>query len=93
VSNHRRDRVVEYCASGDKTVEALQCAIREVVAEPADDYFVFLVSDANLRRYNVNPDAIARLMSIDIVCPTQSLSLSLSLSLSVRVFAHDGERF
>ena len=57
----------EYCSSGDKTVKALQCAVREVVREPADDYFVFLVSDANLRRYNVNPDALARLMTYDQV--------------------------
>ena len=37
------------CRSGDTTLVAGEDAIEAVVAEPADDYFVFLVSDANLQ--------------------------------------------
>jgi hypothetical protein len=45
----------QFCLSGDSTLEATDAAIEEVASEPADDYFVFVVSDANLRRYGIQP--------------------------------------
>lgn len=38
------------CPSGDNSLEAAKLAVKEVVAEEGDDYFVFLLSDANLGR-------------------------------------------
>ena len=45
----------EYCANGDNTLAALSVARQSIVKEEADDYFVFLVSDANLDRYDIKP--------------------------------------
>ena len=39
--------------SGDSTLEATEAAIQDVLSEEADDHFVFLLSDANLRRYGI----------------------------------------
>ena len=47
------------CRSGDTTLVAGEDAIEAVVAEPADDYFVFLVSDANLQGYGVSPEQLS----------------------------------
>ena len=52
----------EYCDSGDSTLEALQEGIKTVVEKEADDYFVFLVSDANLNRYDITPREITEQM-------------------------------
>lgn len=38
------------CASGDNTVAAAKKAVAAVTSEEGDDYFVFLLSDANLVR-------------------------------------------
>ena len=37
--------------SGDHTEAGLTHAITDVLSDPADDYFVFLLSDANLADY------------------------------------------
>mmetsp|Transcript_771 Transcript_771/g.2496 ORF Transcript_771/g.2496 Transcript_771/m.2496 type:complete len:161 (+) Transcript_771:2-484(+) len=50
----------QYCAPGDSSVAAVQAAIREVVKEPADEYFVFLVSDADLARYGITGDRVSK---------------------------------
>ena len=60
----------QYCMSGDTTVEATQQAIRDVVAldDPtgdADEYYVFVVSDANLRRYGISPQTLAEALMAD----------------------------
>lgn len=52
----------EYCGNGDSTVEAIQMAVQEVVKEPADEYFVFALSDANLRRYGIRPEQLTEAM-------------------------------
>ena len=45
----------QYCLSGDNTLQAASRAVQEVTRKDAGNYFVFLVSDANLRRYRINP--------------------------------------
>ena len=47
------------CASGDNTLGAAIRAMRFVRREEADDYFVFLISDANLEIYGVTPEVLA----------------------------------
>ena len=45
-------------SSGDKSLEAAARATLEVTKEEADDYLVFLMSDANIGRYGISPAAI-----------------------------------
>ena len=41
--------------SGDKSLQAAVAATKKVAEEVADDHLVFLLSDANLGRYNISP--------------------------------------
>lgn len=45
--------------TGDKSIEAALRASMSISEEPADDYLVFLFSDANLGRYGVSPAALS----------------------------------
>ena len=52
----------QFCWSGDHTLEATQQAIAEAAAAPSDEeQFVFVVSDANLQRYGIPPQALGTL--------------------------------
>jgi von Willebrand factor A domain-containing protein 8 len=53
------------CSSGDNTLAAGSRAVRDVRTEEADDYFVFLISDANLEGYGVSPEALALALTSD----------------------------
>jgi hypothetical protein len=53
------------CATGDASLDSTAMAVREVVEQQADDYFVFLLSDANLGRYNVKPEELGRELRAD----------------------------
>jgi hypothetical protein len=67
------------CASGDNTLPATLVAVREVVSPaaaaatlagpapevPADDRFVFVLSDANLGRYGTDPKELASALTSD----------------------------
>jgi len=44
----------------DKTVSATSYAIKDIVKEEADDYFVVVLSDANIQQYSINPEDIAK---------------------------------
>ena len=55
----------QFCASGDHTLEGTGKAIQKVVEQEADDYFVFVISDANLRRYGIEPSQLGRLLVAD----------------------------
>ncbi|GMF11715.1 unnamed protein product [Phytophthora lilii] len=45
----------QYCRSGDHTVEAVERGVLRIAAMDGDDRFVFVVSDANLERYGIEP--------------------------------------
>jgi hypothetical protein len=53
------------CNSGDHTLDAAVRAITEVTNEQGDDYFVFVVSDANLEGYGVPPERLADALTRD----------------------------
>ena len=53
------------CSSGDNTLAAGSLAIQNVRKEEADDYFVFLISDANLEGYGVSAQNLAMALSSD----------------------------
>ena len=44
--------------SGDNTVSSMSTAIKNITKEDADDYFVLVLSDANLHQYNISPKQI-----------------------------------
>ena len=57
--------VSQHCWSGDNTVEAMKKSIEWVKSSVAEDYFVFVVSDANLQQYGISPVELARIMRSD----------------------------
>ena len=54
----------QFCMSGDSTVAATRNACRELATstEDSDQSFVVLLSDANLERYGIAPERLARAM-------------------------------
>ncbi len=51
--------------SGDNSVAGLRTAVREIVKNDADEYFVFLLSDANLDQYNIKASDFTALINGD----------------------------
>ncbi|GET86211.1 AAA domain (dynein-related subfamily)/von Willebrand factor type A domain containing protein, putative [Leishmania tarentolae] len=45
----------QYCWSGDNTVNAMRRSVELVMKAKGDSYFVFVISDANLRQYGITP--------------------------------------
>ncbi|KAL8189740.1 UNVERIFIED_CONTAM: hypothetical protein K2H54_005750 [Gekko kuhli] len=55
----------QFCMSGDHTLEGTEHAIREIAKEEADEYFVIVLSDANLERYGIPPVRFAEALTIN----------------------------
>lgn len=55
----------QYCLSGDNTLGAASHSMKEIIAEEGDDYFVVVLSDANISQYNIHPNDIARILKSD----------------------------
>ncbi|XP_075055872.1 von Willebrand factor A domain-containing protein 8 isoform X1 [Mixophyes fleayi] len=55
----------QFCMSGDYTLEATEHAIQEIAKEDADEYFVIVLSDANLERYGIPPERFAQALTIN----------------------------
>ncbi|KAJ3023473.1 hypothetical protein HKX48_002900 [Thoreauomyces humboldtii] len=55
----------QYCFSGDTTLKATERAIKDITAEDADDYFVLVMSDANLKRYGIQPATLGKIIETD----------------------------
>ncbi|XP_004759341.1 von Willebrand factor A domain-containing protein 8 isoform X1 [Mustela putorius furo] len=53
----------QFCMSGDHTLEGTEHAIKEIVKEEADEYFVIVLSDANLSRYGIHPARFAQILT------------------------------
>ncbi|XP_042541330.1 von Willebrand factor A domain-containing protein 8 isoform X2 [Dipodomys spectabilis] len=53
----------QFCMSGDHTLEGTEHAIKEIVKEEADEYFVIVLSDANLSRYGIHPTKFAQILT------------------------------
>lgn len=49
----------------DNTVSAASTAIKDVVKDEGDDYFVIVISDANIQQYNITPTAISKVLKSD----------------------------
>ncbi|XP_043927636.1 von Willebrand factor A domain-containing protein 8 [Protopterus annectens] len=55
----------QFCMSGDHTLEGTDHAIKEIAKEEADEYFVIVLSDANLERYGIPPERFAETLTSD----------------------------
>ncbi|CAG8510049.1 14562_t:CDS:10, partial [Ambispora leptoticha] len=55
----------QFCLSGDNTLNATSHAIKDIVKEQADDYFVVVLSDANILQYHIKPGDIAKVLKSD----------------------------
>ncbi|XP_061485897.1 von Willebrand factor A domain-containing protein 8 isoform X2 [Rhineura floridana] len=55
----------QFCMSGDHTLEGTEHAIRDIAKEEADEYFVIVLSDANLERYGIPPARFAQTLTIN----------------------------
>lgn len=55
----------QFTGSGDNTLPATRKAIQDISEEDADDYVVVVLSDANLRRYGINPKDFGKILSSD----------------------------
>lgn len=53
----------QFCMSGDHTLEGTEHAIKDITTEEADEYFVIILSDANLSRYGINPARFAQILT------------------------------
>ncbi|KAF4025563.1 hypothetical protein G4228_017818 [Cervus hanglu yarkandensis] len=53
----------QFCMSGDHTLEGTEHAIKEIAKEEADEYFVIVLSDANLSRYGIHPAKFAQILT------------------------------
>ncbi|XP_060050736.1 von Willebrand factor A domain-containing protein 8 isoform X2 [Erinaceus europaeus] len=53
----------QFCMSGDHTLEGTEHAIKDIVKEEADEYFVIVLSDANLSRYGIHPTKFAQILT------------------------------
>jgi hypothetical protein len=54
-----------FCESGDHTLAAAAHAITEVRKAEGDDYFVFVLSDANLGGYGITASSFAQVLLAD----------------------------
>jgi hypothetical protein len=54
-----------YTMSGDNTNLSIITAIKNITKDEADDYFVLVLSDANLHQYNISPDLLASSLQSD----------------------------
>eukprot|EP00058_Branchiostoma_floridae_P007969 XP_002593457.1 hypothetical protein BRAFLDRAFT_277037 [Branchiostoma floridae] len=55
----------QFCMSGDHTLEATEHAISNIVKDEADEYFVIVLSDANLDRYGISPRLFSKALTAD----------------------------
>ena len=53
------------CNSGDHTLAAAHHAILDVTSKEADDYFVFVLSDANLQSYGITEKSLSAILFSD----------------------------
>lgn len=73
----------QYCLSGDNTLGAASHSMKEIVEEEADDYFVVIMSDANITQYNIHPNDIAR-SELNQYCECLLYTNILLTSLEIR---------
>lgn len=56
-----------HCVSGDNTLKAVEHAVHNITRRPdeADEYFVVILSDANLTQYSLDADKLSKALRAD----------------------------
>lgn len=66
-----------FCSSGDSTIQATDAAIKNVLqVDNMDEYFVFVFSDANLRRYGIKTDDLYKVITRDTKVKTHVIFIA-----------------
>lgn len=65
-----------FCMSGDNTLAATELAIKEVIREEADDYFVFVLSDANFDAYGISAATLVPVLTADVRVNTYAIFIA-----------------
>ena len=55
----------QFCISGDNTLAATKHGINALAKEEADEYFVIMLSDANLDVYGIPPERLGNILTMD----------------------------
>ena len=55
----------QYTISGDNTLAAITTAVKGITLDEGDDYFVLVLSDANLHQYNITSESLNAAMQAD----------------------------
>ncbi|KAJ3368340.1 von Willebrand factor A domain-containing protein 8 [Allomyces arbusculus] len=55
----------QYCLTGDHTMASIKQAIQDVTKQESDEAFVVVLSDANISQYNIQPNDLAQVLSLD----------------------------
>ena len=55
----------QFCMSGDNTLEAAKFSIEDITNKEGDEYFVIVLSDANLDRYAISPARFSQILNSD----------------------------
>jgi len=66
--------------SGDGTLSATEWAVKEVCKREGDEYFVFLISDAELERHCISPMEWNKLLMADAKVNAFAIIISMSTS-------------
>ena len=61
----KMDAHAEMCDSGDNTLACCRKAVHEIVQQDADEYAVFLFSDANLDQYGIGARELEEMLALD----------------------------
>ncbi|EQC29691.1 hypothetical protein SDRG_12691 [Saprolegnia diclina VS20] len=78
----------QYCSSGDHTVHAIHDAVRSVTNADGDEYFVFVVSDANLDRYGIHPKVLGRELAADSRVNAHAIFIASFADEATRILSH-----
>ena len=77
----------QYCNPGDATLDGSRRAIDDCLSEPADEHFVFVVSDADLERYGITPRAWDQILTADSRCHAYAILISQNEAEAGRIVA------
>lgn len=77
----------QYCNPGDATLDGTRLAITDCLSEAADEHFVFVVSDADLERYGITPDAWDKILTAHSRCHAYAILISQNEAEAGRIVA------
>ena len=77
----------QYCNPGDATLDGTRLGIADCLSKPADEHFVFVVSDADLERYGITPKKWDAILTADARCHAYAILISQNEAEAGRIVA------